>query len=206
MSRRRWTPTSTRTPVRQRSRRPVTTFALLMCRVHSSSTCGTGWAYVTGGADGAHMHGGLLRGAAYPILRLLAGRYFVVSEGMLQGQPPSKQVLADRRGIGSCRRAHLARRADDAELTRTGATARRAGRGRRSRRHDPAVGQARRLTGFGVETAGHRPDLGGDRSSAGDGLGLAFSDDGGATWNDAALPKEVRLQERRPGPHGRRGW
>ena len=38
---------------------------LLMCRVHSSSTCGTGWAYVTRTADTGDVHSGVL-GAAAP--------------------------------------------------------------------------------------------------------------------------------------------
>lgn len=211
-----------------------------MRAVGTPSTCGTGWAYVSGAADGGEVHGGLLGGDASDLdLHLLDDRYFVVSESSPDAQAPSTAWLIDavsgtagalswrdepttlnspEQALLLCQEEyplHCAtargpavekRIVDQVESGGTVATVTYVQdvhhavptEGGLPKVVDARDGTIRPLAmpddvvaglpvtqhGTGRIWVGTDPD--------GDGLGLAYSDDGGATWTDVALPEQLR--------------
>jgi hypothetical protein len=170
--------------------------SLRSCRARASATCGTGWAYVTGTTAGVGVHGGVLSEARYLDLDLLDDRYFVAAESTaFDAPPPSKAWLIDavsgRAGALSWRDEPTTMNSPEQELLLW---------------HDsPYVIDARDGTirplagpddleaGLTVEQHGTgRIWVGTDPGGDGHGLGLAYSDDGGASWSDVALPEDVR--------------
>jgi hypothetical protein len=159
--------------------------SLLSCRAGAASTCGTGVAYVTRAADG-DVHGGLLGETGPTGLDVLDERYFVASNG-------SKAWLVDavtgKAGPLSVRSTPTTMDSPEQLLAIWGDT--------------PQVVDARDSTirpltlpddvapgnidqhGIGRIWARTAPD------GAGRGLGLASSDDGGATWSKVALPEQL---------------
>ena len=69
--------------------------SLRRCQPEAVSTCGTGWAYVTGTADGVEMKGGLLSDVNFLGLHLLDDRYFVASQTSPGVRAPSRAWLID---------------------------------------------------------------------------------------------------------------
>lgn len=174
--------------------------SLLSCRSRASSTCGTGWAYVTGAAGGVDVHGGLLGEASHLDLHLLDDRYFVASESLPNAQAPSKAWLIDavsgKAGALSWRDEPTTMNSSEQALLLTTV---------RTEAGLPKVVDARDGTirplavpddvVAGLSVAQHgtgRIWVGTDPDGDGRGLGLAYSNDGGATWSDVALPQEVR--------------
>jgi hypothetical protein len=197
--------------------------SLRTCRDDASSTCGTGWAYVTGPVDGVEMHGGLLGEANHLDLHPLDDRYFVASENSPGAQAPVTAWLIDavsgkvgpldwrdepttlnspEQALLLCQpsyhtRCGVVRGPDAADggwrfLPTQGAL--------------PSVVDARDGTiqplampddvVAGLPVAQHgtgRIWVGTDPDGAG--LGLAYSDDGGATWSETALPIDATSGE-----------
>ncbi len=185
--------------------------SLRRCRAVAASTCGTGWAYVTGVAGGGEVHPGLLGGASRLDLHLLDDRYFVASESSPDAQAPSTAWLIDTvtgtAGVLSRRDEPTTLNAPEQALllcqesydTRCAVTQSpgtglakvvdaRDGTIRPLAMPDDVVaGLTVAQPGTGRIWVGTDPD--------GDGPGLAYSDDGGAAWTEVALPEQVRATD-----------
>jgi hypothetical protein len=175
--------------------------SLRSCQPWAASTCGTGFAYVTRTADRADEHGGLLGVASYLELHPLDDRYIVASEGFVQTAPgvveaPSKTWLIDavsgKAGTLSWRDEPTTMNSPAQALLWWGDDTPHVVDARDGTIRPLAVPDdvearlsvARHSTG--------RIWVGTDPGGEGRGLGLAYSDDGGATWIDVALPEQVR--------------
>jgi hypothetical protein len=174
--------------------------SLRSCQPWASSTCGTGFAYVTRSADPDDAHGGLLGEASDLELQLLDDRYFVASETFVQTSrgvvdAPSRAWLIDAvsGGAGSLSWS-------DEPTTITSPAQALLWWEDTPHVLDAREGTIRPLAvPDDVLTPSFLPQYGTDRiwlrtDPAGDGLGLASSDDGGATWSDVALPGPLRLE------------
>jgi hypothetical protein len=194
--------------------------SLRTCRVEALSTCGTGWAYVTGAADSVEVHGGLLGDANDLDLHLLDERYFVASENSPGVQAPVTAWLIDAVSgkvgalswrdepttLNSPEQALLL--CQESEDTNCAGVLRPDG-GYTYLPTDaglPSVVDARDGTirplampddvVAGLPVAQHgtgRIWVGTDPDGAG--FGLAYSDDGGATWSEIALPIDATSEE-----------
>ena len=181
--------------------------SLRRCRLepdYAVSTCSfTGWAYVMGVVDDVEVHGGLL-GEAGEVdldLQVLDDRYFVASESSSDAQALSRAWLID----AVSGKAGALSWSDEPTTLNSPAQAlllcqekcaptdpgspkvvdARDGTIRPLAMPDNVPGLTVAQHGTGRIWVGTDPD--------GDGLGLAHSDDGGATWTEVALPEQLRF-------------
>ena len=173
--------------------------SLLECRERSTATCGSSPAYVTGTARGADVNVGVLRGASSLDLSPLDDRYFVAAEYTPDAEVPSKAFLIDavsgRAGLLSWRDEPTTLNAPAQALLLTTASSE-AGLPKVVDARDGTIRPLARLDDGSAQLSVAQRTT--DRIWVGtktdrDEFGLAFSDDGGATWSDVALPEPLRL-------------
>jgi hypothetical protein len=176
--------------------------SLWTCRPELSATCGNRVVYLTQTADGVDVHRGVL-GDANPALLLLHqldGRYVVAWESAPDAQAPSQAWLID---AVSGTAGALSWRDEPTTLDSPAQMVLLSGLPTTSalpKVVDARDGTIRPLAmpddvvaGYAI-TYGDLDRIWVETDPAGGGFGLASSGDGGATWNDVALPQPLRSQ------------
>jgi hypothetical protein len=183
--------------------------SLRTCRLAfgPNSPCSAGWAYKAGTADGDEVHRGLLGEANDLELHVLDDRYFVATESAPDTQAPPAAWLIDavsgKAGALNWHDEPTTLRSPGQALLVCDEDEVRLGQSYDRQCFLPRVVDARDGTiqplavpdhavlrlpvaqhGDGRIWVGTAPD--------GDLLGLAFTDDGGETWTEVALPEQLR--------------